>query len=200
MKKIAQGAEAVLYLRDNIIVKHRVKKGYRHEELDLKIRKRCTKTEAKILEKAFKLIPVPKLHKTNDREMIIEMEFIEGEKLRDILDNHKQRKELCRQIGENIAKLHKAEIIHGDLTTSNMILKEVLYFIDFGLSFFSTKIEDKAVDLHLLRQALESKHHKHAAESFKEVMKGYKAENPEHLEIIHRLELVEKRGRYKSKK
>lgn len=200
MKKIAQGAEAVIYIKDNVIVKRRLKKDYRNEELDLKIRKRCTRMEAKVLEKASKLIPVPKLYKVCDKKMTIEMELIKGEKLRDILDNHKKRKELCRQIGRNVAKLHKADIVHGDLTTSNMMLKDALYFIDFGLSFFSSKAEDKAVDLHLLRQALESKHHKHAAESFTEIMAGYKEDNPEHLEIIHRLEIVEKRGRYKSKK
>ena len=99
MKKIAQGAEAVLYIKDNVIVKRRLKKDYRNEELDLKIRKRCTRMEAKVLEKASKLIPVPKLYKVCDKEMTIEMELIKGEKLRDILDNHKKRKEIYRQIG-----------------------------------------------------------------------------------------------------
>src|SRR3989338_6709944 len=81
-----------------------------------------------------------------------------------------KKKKNCKVIGKNIALLHQQEIIHGDLTTSNMILKgEEVYFIDFGLSFIDPKAEHKAVDLHLLRQALESKHYKHYESSFRAV-------------------------------
>ena len=101
-------------------------------------------------------------------------------------------------IGKNIAKLHDADIIHGDLTTSNMILsgKEVVYFIDFGLGFISKKIEDKAVDLHLLKQALEAKHFTHWETLFKEVINGYSSSKDSKL-VLKQLEKVEKRGRYK---
>jgi Kae1-associated kinase Bud32 len=71
-----------------------------------------------------------------------------------------------------------------------------LYFIDFGLGFESAKIEDKAVDLHLIKQALEAKHFQHAGEFFKHVLEGYKT-SKNYKETIKRLELVEKRGRYK---
>jgi Kae1-associated kinase Bud32 len=94
--------------------------------------------------------------------------------------------------------MHDKDIIHGDLTTSNMILKEKVYFIDFGLGFNSTRIEDKAVDLHLLRQAFESKHYKHFEEFFKEVLEGYKL-SKNWKEVLNRLEKVEMRGRYKRK-
>ncbi len=199
---IAQGAEAKLYKEENSLIKERIKKNYRHEEIDGRIRKTSTRREYKLLDKASKIISVPKVLDYNEKEYKITMEFIPGLTLRDTLDNTptKKRLELCEQLGKEIAKLHNTDIIHGDLTTSNFILKEdKIYFIDFGLGFHSTKIEDKAVDLHLLRQAFESKHYKHFKQSFETVMKGYKEESKQAKEIMDRFEIVEKRGRYKKK-
>ncbi|HLC62675.1 MAG TPA: O-sialoglycoprotein endopeptidase, partial [Candidatus Nanoarchaeia archaeon] len=84
-------------------------------------------------------------------------------------------------------------------TTSNMIYSKEIYFIDFGLSFFSEKAEDKAVDLHLLKEALESKHYKIWEECFKSVLEAYKKEANKSGETLKRLEAVEKRGRYRAK-
>jgi TP53 regulating kinase-like protein len=199
---IAQGAEAKLYKEENTLIKERIKKSYRHEEIDSRIRKTNTRREYKLLDKASKIISVPKVLDYNEKEYKITMEFIPGFTLRDTLDNipTKKRLELCEQLGKEIARLHNIGIIHGDLTTSNFILKEdKIYFIDFGLGFHSTKIEDKAVDLHLLRQAFESKHYKHFEQSFEAVMKGYKEESKQAKETLDRFDVVEKRGRYKKK-
>ncbi|MDP2906617.1 MAG: KEOPS complex kinase/ATPase Bud32 [Nanoarchaeota archaeon] len=199
---IAQGAEAKLYKEENTLIKERIKKSYRHEEIDNRIRKTNTRREYKLLDKASKIINVPKLLDYNEKEYRITMEFIPGFTLRDTLDNipTKKRLELCEQLGKEIARLHNTGIIHGDLTTSNFILKEdKIYFIDFGLGFHSIKIEDKAVDLHLLRQAFESKHYKHFEQSFEAVMKGYKEESKQAKETLDRFDVVEKRGRYKKK-
>ena len=123
------------------------------------------------------------------------MNFIKGDKIRDVLN---KKPELAEEIGEKVAAIHNAGIIHGDLTTSNMILKNEIYFIDFGLSFFSEKIEDKAVDIHLFKQALESKHYKIWEKAFKYFLKGYnKAKN--YKQIMERFKIVEARGRYKKK-
>jgi TP53 regulating kinase-like protein len=127
--------------------------------------------------------------------MKIEMEYIKGDKFRDVFSVG-----LCGKIGRYVAKMHNDNIIHGDLTTSNMILKgKEIYFIDFGLSYFSAKVEDKAVDLHLLKEALESKHYKKAKAAFKEILKEYKKEANSQYEIISRFLLVEERGRHKNK-
>jgi len=195
MKIIKQGAEAILYLEKDYLVKERIKKSYRIDDIDKKLRKFRTRREAKLLQKTES---TPKVFDVDDKKMIIKMEFIEGKLLKDILDNmHKsKRNTLLKDIGKKIAKMHDEDIIHGDLTTSNMILKGKIYFIDFGLGFHSKKIEDKAVDLHLLKQALESKHYKHFEESFKEVIEGYKL-SKNWKEVLNRLEKVEKRGRYK---
>ena len=185
---IAQGAEAILVKQGDFLIKSRIKKSYRNEILDKNLRLKRTKHESRIIEKASKFIPVPKIIETTQDK--IKMSFIKGKKLSEFLDKmgEEEQKQVCRQIGMNISRLHENHIIHGDLTTSNMIWapkplekqsavcnikrtnpsnktiniakQKKLYFIDFGLSFHSQRIEDKAVDLHLLKQALESKHFK----------------------------------------
>lgn len=196
-KLIAHGAEAKLFRFENRLVKERIKKSYRLKQIDEKIRKFRTKREAKMLQK---LDFVPKVLDVDDKKKIIEMDFIDGKLVKNILDklSTKKREEICRKIGENIAKLHNLDIIHGDLTTSNFIFNKKVYFIDFGLSFVSNRIEDKAVDLHLLKQALESKHYRHFEECFDFVLDGYKKVK-DFEKIINRLGKVESRGRYKRK-
>ena len=202
MKIIKQGAEAILYLENNNLVKERIKKNYRIEEIDIIKRKYPTRREAKLLEKAKQIgINVPNVIKVDDKKMKVVMEFIDGKLIKDILDNLNKEdlKKICIDIGKEIAKLHNNNIIHNDLTTSNMLIKEdKVYFIDFGLGFISNKLEDKAVDLHLLKQALESKHYKCFEEAFNFILKGYK-ECSQFNEVLERLEKVESRGRYKKK-
>ncbi|MEK6916643.1 MAG: KEOPS complex kinase/ATPase Bud32 [Nanoarchaeota archaeon] len=197
MKLIGKGAEAEIYLDKDKIIKKRIKKNYRIKEIDDSLRKFRTRREAKILQKLPKQIFSPALIKMDDKNMILEMSYVKGEKVREVLENNLY---LCTQIGEKIALMHNHGIIHGDLTTSNMILKDKdVYFIDFGLSFFSDKVEDKAVDLHLLRQALESKHYKVFEKAFELVLKGYKKKSSEYNIIIERFEKVDMRGRNKGK-
>ncbi len=193
---IAIGAESVLIKEGNILTKNRIQKSYRIKEIDEKIRKIRTRKEAKLLSK---LNYTPKVLKVDDKNMIIEMEFIQGDLLRDILDDMEQKNRIktSKKIGKQIHEMHQQGIIHGDLTTSNMILKDnKIYFIDFGLGFTSDKIEDKATDLRLLRQALDSKHYKCSKETYENIIKGYK--NKKVLKWLK--EKVEKRGRYKQKK
>lgn len=197
---IEQGAEAILVKKGSELIKRRIPKGYRHPELDKKLRIRRTRSEAKLLEKAYSAVNAPKVRKTSDYE--IDMDFIDGKRLSDELDNLDKEKALlvCSQIGQEIAKLHNNGIIHGDLTTSNMILyNNKVYLIDFGLGFVSGKIEDKAVDLHLLKQAFESKHFERWEEYYKSAIKSYKENSKEAKLVLERLEKVEKRGRYKRK-
>jgi Kae1-associated kinase Bud32 len=191
---IQQGAEAIIIREGNSVIKDRVSKKYRHPELDKKIIKQRTRSEAKILEKASKIIPAPMPESTSFNE--IKMPFIEGKKLSENLEQL-DWKEICKKIGEQIAKLHDNDIIHGDLTTSNMILAEdgKLYFIDFGLGFHSKRNEDKAVDIHLIKQALEAKHFSIHKEAEKIILENYSSKDRE--KILEQLKKVELRGRYK---
>lgn len=200
---ISQGAEAKLFRDGNFVIKERTAKNYRIRQIDEKIRKLRTRREINILERASKIIPVPKIYGgSSEKEFKIVMDYIRGKKLSDSLDSfpEKKRIKICRLIGESVAALHNKDIIHGDLTTSNMIIGDKLYFIDFGLSFVDPKTEHKAVDLHLLKQALESRHYGHYATSFNAVLEGYKNISKEYKAILNRLDEVEGRGRYKSKK
>ena len=225
---IQQGAEAIIYKIDNKIVKDRIPKKYRLPELDNKIRRIRTKSEAKIIEKLKNIINVPKILADPGAGRMIHMQYIKGKKLSEHLESL-DYKTICKQIGETLTKLHNQDIIHGDLTTSNMIYVEntkktnisnsktiqatqnkskdisninnknkfKIYLIDFGLGFHSHKIEDKAVDLHLLKQALEAKHYKIADECFKIILKNYKSDK--YKLIIERIPIIEARGRYKKK-
>jgi len=240
-KILQRGAEALIILKDNkLIIKRRVAKSYRLSELDDRLRRQRTRSEVKLLEKASKIISVPQIENVDENKKEISMDFIKGKKLSKHLNKFplNKQKDICLAIGQNIAKLHNVDIIHGDLTTSNMIYieektkdnKKILgdkklskisnypnssinknvfgrvggekinspgvYFIDFGLGFISQKIEDKAVDLHLLKQALEAKHFKNWETLFGEVLKDYSI-SKESKKVLEQLKKVEKRGRYK---
>ena len=199
MKFIAQGAESKLFLSKYRIIKDRFRKTYRIKEIDDRLRKSRTKREAKILDKLKKIgFPIPRLIKTNETDTL-EIQYIKGKLLRNILDSDNCIS-LGKEIGGKVAILHTNNIIHGDLTTSNMILNKEIYFIDFGLGFFSEKIEDKAVDLHLLKESLESKHSEIWEKSYKAVLEGYTKKAADGEDVLERVKLVEKRGRYKGKK
>ena len=202
MKLISQGAEAKLFLENGTVRKHRLPKPYRIKEMDDMLRGTRTRREAKTLAKLAAInFPAPKVLFTDDKEQIA-IEFIEGKLVKDIL-----KKENCaslgREMGRKIAAMHNHDLIHGDLTTSNMIFhrtKKEIFFIDFGLSLISLKDEDKAVDLHVLKEALESKHHKIAKKCFSHALESYRKKAKGSAAVLKRLEVVEKRGRYRAKK
>ena len=196
MKIIKQGAEAVLKLNKNILIKERIPKNYRIKQIDERLRKSRTKREANLLKKAHFLY-VPRVYNLDEHKMSIKMEFIKGKLLKDFL-KIKKNFEVIEKIGKEIAKMHENDIIHGDLTTTNIIIKNnIPYFIDFGLGFISNKIEDKAVDLYLLKQALTSSFPLISEKIFNKILNGYKL-NKNYNEIIERLRKVEKRGHYKN--
>ncbi|MCK5587584.1 MAG: Kae1-associated serine/threonine protein kinase, partial [Candidatus Lokiarchaeota archaeon] len=181
----------------------RVKKDYRVIELDKTLRVTRTVREANLLRNAKRAgVPTPIVYEIDKHETSLIMEFIEGRRLKEVLDtiDPEKRKVLSRQIGILIGRLHKHNLIHGDLTTSNMILTETgkIYLIDFGLGYNSTSVEDKAVDLHLLKRALESTHYKFVEEIFREIIKGYREEASSVLtkEVHDRMKSIRKRGRY----
>ena len=198
-KIIGSGAEAVIYHDGDEVVKERVSKSYRHPKIDESLRKSRTRREAKILEKLKEIkFPAPSLVNMDDKNMKVNMEFLSGNKLRDVF--HEDAVNFSREIGEKIGVLHNNRIIHHDLTTSNMILKKgKIHFIDFGLSFFSEKVEDMAVDLHLLERAMESRHHKFYPKCFDEAVKGYLKTAEKGKEVLDRFKKVSLRGRNKNK-
>ncbi|HSQ53230.1 MAG TPA: KEOPS complex kinase/ATPase Bud32 [Acidobacteriota bacterium] len=204
---IKKGAEASLYMETwhnrKVIMKQRHPKLYRTPELDTMIRSQRTVHEPNIIHQAKEAgVPTPTIFKVDVEEANIVMEFVEGKQIKEVLDtvSKEERLHLSTLIGRMIGRLHKHGIIHGDLTTSNMILTPYgkIVFVDFGLSERSVELEPKGVDLHLMKRALHSTHYKHATECFKEVMKGY-AESvgqEEAKKVAAKIREIEKRGRY----
>jgi len=193
---LGQGAEAIITRNGASVRKDRPKKNYRIDQIDDKLRGQRTRREAKILERLAKAgVPVPELTSVDDKKMFIDMSFLDGSKLRDVLD---ESPKLAYEFGLLVGRMHKEDVVHGDLTTSNVIrASEKLHLIDFGLSFVSVKVEDKAVDLHVLDRALESTHFAVYPVAFDSVLLGYKEGNPNHAGVIERLEVVRARGRNK---
>ncbi len=206
-KLIKKGAEASLYLSDwygrRVVVKARLPKKYRPEQLDLTIRSYRTVHEPQLMHEAKRAgVPTPTIFMVDVENASITMEYVEGKQIKTMLDSASEarRLELCVEIGKLIAKLHQHGLVHGDLTTSNMILTASgrIFLVDFGLGDKSTELEAQGVDLHLLKRALQSTHFKVAEECFTSVLRGYSevlgAASTE--AVLEKTREIEKRGRY----
>lgn len=204
---IKKGAEASLYLADwhgrKVIMKKRLPKKYRVSELDEQIKTYRTIHEPQLIHEAKKAgVPTPTIFLVDVKGATIVMEFIEGKQAKQLLSevSKSERQRLCFKIGELIGKLHKYGIIHGDLTTSNMILNSEgkIFFVDFGLGEKSKELEARGVDLHLMKRALQSTHFRFAEEYFNAVIEGYsKVLGSETVKnVLEKIGEIEKRGRY----
>lgn len=199
MRLIAQGAEAKIFLDGKNVVKDRVVKTYRHPELDSSLRGSRTRRETKVLDTLAKAgFASPRVVSMDDQAGRIVIELIEGEKVRDLILEDPAG--YGAAIGKLIGGLHNLGIVHGDPTTSNMIVREGnVHLIDFGLSQFSKKAEDRAVDLHLLERAVESAHHTVHSTVMESANSAYSQTAKDALETMKRLGIVRKRGRNKLK-
>lgn len=200
MKEIKRGAEAVLWLDDGRIIKERIKKSYRLPEIDEKLRKFRTKKEAKLLEDSRRVgVETPKIFSVDEKGFKITMDFVDGERLKEFFNktDDKSREKVAELLGKSVGLLHKNGIVHGDLTTSNMILKDdKVFFIDFGLGENSQRTESLAVDLSVLKEAFKSTHFKHLNLLWNNFIKGYGQTNDNFNKVLDALNDIEKRGRY----
>ncbi|KAJ9068306.1 TP53 regulating kinase, variant 2 [Entomophthora muscae] len=211
---ISQGAEAKVYEIDFLdhpaILKQRFKKNYRLPELDSKITTRRILQEARSIYRCMKAgISTPKVYHVNPEKSLIIMEKIVGISIKKYLqaygalvsERHQEHiKETMKQIGTVIAKMHELNIIHGDLTTSNVMIRtssgkqesEIEDFastvlIDFGLSSVSSQPEDKAVDLYVLERAFQATHPQ-LSSLFEDVLQSYASSSGKKNSVIKRLE------------
>lgn len=171
-----------------VICKERFAKKYRHPVLDARLTKQRCRMEARLLAKCKeKGISVPAVLRVDtsysNTTSLIYLEFIDGQTVRDFLEEYVLPKleleesdvlecnvvlgKIAKEIGLTISKLHEAGMVHGDLTTSNIMLwghtaasmqRPDIVFIDFGLAKNTTAIEERAVDLYVLERALQSTH------------------------------------------
>jgi TP53 regulating kinase-like protein len=199
---ISQGAEAIVFKSnthpylsstDEYIIKYRPPKLYRHPKIDTMITKNRTAGEVKFMNKLTKLdIPSPNLIGADFNNGIIFMEmlgqllpngmvsslknwfwYLEKELSPDDCLDEKVH-QMCLKVGHLIARLHLNDMIHGDLTTSNILLHHSSpYLIDFGLSSYSGLAEDKAVDIYVFERAILSTHSVYSETYNKWFLEGY---------------------------
>lgn len=206
---VFQGAESkvyeVMFLGKPTIVKHRFSKKYRLSELDEKLTQSRVRQEARSMLRARKegiLTPVVYLVDTNSN--CLYMEKIVGRTVREALGegllSDEERTKVLREAGRSIAKLHNKDIIHGDLTTSNVLIRksdQAIILIDFGLSSYSRLPEDKGVDLYVLERAISSAH-PGLADAFNTVLEEYENTSNTWTSVNSRYQDVRMRGRKRS--
>jgi TP53 regulating kinase-like protein len=208
---LSQGAEARIYecifLGKQTIVKERFAKQYRHPVLDERINTRRLHSEARMLNRARKAgVDAPCVFFIDEQSKLLYMEKIDGITAKQYIWDHAktglqptEEEELATKIGHAIADLHNAGLVHGDLTTSNMIIRantNSLVMIDYGLSFASKLAEDKAVDLYVLERAFLSTH-TNSETLFAAILTRYGERAQHGGEILGRLNTVRLRGRKK---
>mgnify|MGYP001060571817 CR=1 FL=1 len=200
------GAEARLdsseWMGREVVTKQRVVKGYRHPALDKSLQTSRIKNEARLMLEARRAgIAVPVIYSVDYAGGRIVMQEIKGVRVKDALNDlpGPEAEEVCRKIGEISARLHMSDIVHGDLTTSNMLLEgDRIVLIDFSLGSKTSELEDKGVDMHLLEEAFHSAHH--ARSGLYDIVKGsYARTYPQGDEVLRKVKEIEKRGRYTRK-
>ncbi|MEM5828049.1 MAG: KEOPS complex kinase/ATPase Bud32 [Candidatus Aenigmatarchaeota archaeon] len=193
---IYQGAEAIIERIDEIIIKRRVEKKYRIKELDEKIRKDRNKKEIKLLKEVRRIgINVPKVIEESD--FWFSMEYIDGRKLKDVL-NENNYEFFSTELGKIIGLLHKNNIVHGDLTLSNLLVDDEnrIWLIDFGLGEFTTSLEKKAEDLLTLLYSIKSSYPQLTEVFIKTFFDSYKRVYEDGEKVMERMKKILQRGRY----
>uniref|UniRef100_A0AAZ3QYA7 non-specific serine/threonine protein kinase n=1 Tax=Oncorhynchus tshawytscha TaxID=74940 RepID=A0AAZ3QYA7_ONCTS len=214
---IKQGAEARVYrgsfLGKPTIVKERFPKLYRHPLLDEKLTHRRTVQEVRSILRCRKAgISAPVVYFVDYTSHCIFLEDIVGSiTVRDHIAStplssaqklpEERLDQLAKKMGQILAKMHDEDVVHGDLTTSNMLLKAgtesgetELVLIDFGLSYISALPEDKGVDMYVLEKAFLSTHPNTEA-LFEKLLKAYAASSKKSHAVIKKLDEVRLRGR-----
>lgn len=146
-----RGAEAVVEFRDGEAVKRRVPKGYRAPALEERLRGERFRAEARLMVEARRAgVPTPVIRGADPGQGELRMERLEGPRLRD-----RPTSSACRRAGALLGRLHRASIVHGDPTPSNLLFdRGRLHLIDFGLAEATSEEEARGVDLHLFLQCV----------------------------------------------
>lgn len=200
------GAESIIFKikqRDQFfLLKHRPKKMYLLNAIDILLRDLRTSRECKILTEARKLgIPTPTVYAIDKANHTLLLDYIEGRPLREIADtvSIKNLQKMCYKFGSLIALLHQGDIIHGDPTTSNVIVdnKSKLWLVDFGLSEMNATVEMKGVDLHLIQRTFETTHWNLQDIMLEHTLEGYRDKMGDTAkDVLDRMLEIRERGRY----
>jgi len=189
-----QGLEAVFKVRKPL--------SYRLKVMDDAIRRQRTIHEADMMHAAKAAgVPAPFLFHVDVPAATLVMEFVEGERVKDILGEAPAQavNVIFEEFGRSVARLHSSGIMHGDLTTANVVRRgKELVFIDFGLSVRTSRLEDHAVDLRLIKETLVGAHSPIAARALEALFRGYAkgVGLARSRAAFKQLQNIERRGRY----
>lgn len=199
LELVKRGAEADIYLTEwfghPAISKVRLPKPYRNTKLDERLRRQRTIREASMLHAVKSLgVSSPLVYFVDATRYTIIMEYVRGPTVHSLPDA--SITEYCSGMGQVAGLLHSAGIMHGDLTTSNFIASEEMFLIDMGLSRRTTKPEDWAVDMRLIKEILGSAHAGVLEQSWDALVSGYAQTMSRHAEVMRLVARIEGRGRY----
>lgn len=175
---------------------------YRLAVLDSEIRRQRTIHEAEMISSAKRAgVGTPYLYFVDPANATLVMEFVEGHRMKDLVSSARRDDvaALFEQLGADTARLHLTGIMHGDLTTANVVKRGGgLVFLDFGLSVHSSRVEDHAVDLRLIKETIVGAHSSIAAPALDSLFKGYErvAGRVRAKAVFKQLRAIERRGRY----
>jgi len=203
---IARGAESIILKVERwnlpFVLKWRQSKPYLLADIDAQLRKTRTTRECKMLSVARSLgVRTPAVYAMNMYDFTILMDYIDGTQLKQLVNelSESQLEKYCKEFGQSIAMLHKGDVVHGDPTTSNVLIdsQSRLWLVDFGLSEMNATVEMKGVDLHLIHRALETTHWDLQEFMLDATIKGYShILGNDSKDILSRMEEIRERGRY----
>ncbi len=201
-----RGAEADLYVAHagpwKVVIKKRNPKQYREATLDASIRRERTIAESSIIhESRLAGVKVPSLIAVDLDNTSIVMTFVDGILARDGLDamSPTGRKKFFIDLGRQVGLLHSGGIVHGDLTTSNIIAsQDVPFLLDFGMAHRSSQLEDQAVDLHLLQRSISTSHTSKPSACISSLASGYRKTLGDQVArmVWRKATEISRRGRY----
>lgn len=189
-----QGLDAVFKIRKPL--------KYRLAVLDSAIRRQRTLREAEMIHHSKKAgVEAPFLYAISLPTATLVMEFVEGDRVKDLVGtaSHRDLAAMFEEFGHDVAMLHSAGIMHGDLTTANVVRRDGrLVFIDFGLSIRTARVEDHAVDLRLIKETLVGAHPDISSAALEALFRGYaKVVGAARCRaVLKQLQNIERRGRY----
>ena len=191
-----RGAEAIVETIEwnghTVISKIRNKRGYRHPALEKRLVVERLRSESRIMERLLSQgVPVPAIFSVNTSDNSIFMEFIEGQTLERALRGKDFKKHLI-QTAHLLSRIHSLNVVHGDPTTSNFLVNDKIYAIDFGLSSISDDDEDRASDLRVFLESLDSHHSEINGRNI--FLEAYSAGASK--SVLEALKVLELRGRY----
>ena len=186
---LIQGAESTVSIEDSSVIKRRHRRSYRHPRLDERLRYERTRQEARLLSEARRAgVPTPVIQDIDTTESTLTIQYVGEMDLREEITA-----ERVRTVARQLATLHNAGFVHGDPTTRNVRVGETVFFIDFGLGYYTDDLEDYAMDLHVLAGSLAGTDdeagalQRAAADAYREVGSE---------RVVETLSEIEGRGRY----